>query len=255
MDNYMVIMYLLMIGVAGTIIFKKDSFGVALPITIMFHVMLVIIGGLLFGDLRLGVYFGIAALFVVVLKKALLNHDYKSVIKVLLSSDTIIFILIYITLFLLNQRQAYSDWDEFSHWGPMAKEMFRLNTFYFKSDRTFAHMDYVPFVTVFEYIICLISGGYSENLIYQGVQIFMISLFMPLLGTIKSTVDRWYKYLLLLLSVVIIFSFAILLNDCFSFMHSIYNDLPFGLLCGFAMAYCYFRDWQSEIDTSIVIDV
>lgn len=249
------IIYLILTGLAGTIIFKKDKFGAALPITIMLHVVIVMISGLICGDLRPGLYFGILAELIIVISAVWHSKNIKYIFRVIISPDTIFFVIVYMILFFLNQRQVYTEWDEYSHWGPMAREMFRLNDFYFKSDRTFSHRDYVPFVTVFEYILCRLEGKCTMAMVYQGIHVFMVSLFSPLLSWIGSKITKWYSLLFQLFNIVAVTTCLIFLTTCFSFFHSIYNDLPFGLLCGFAMAYCYYREKPEKISHTLIVEL
>ena len=54
-----------------------------------------------------------------------------------------IFIVIYAFIFFLNYNRGFSQWDEISHWGPMVKEMFRLDKFYSVAESALSvHKDY-----------------------------------------------------------------------------------------------------------------
>lgn len=249
-EYFLPLIYTLISGIAGTVIFNKRKFGTALPLAIMFHTTVIIILALVFHDLRYGLVVGIVLFILTIAYDIIQNKNIMSIVTKIMSFDTLLYILIYSILFIANKYQMYSDWDEFSHWGPMIKEMYRINDFYFASDRIFAHKDYVPFVTIIEYIICKCAGVYRESLVYQAVQVFMISMFMPLLGQIECFIKSRAKIMFEILSIITAITSLVLLQNSFSVFHSIYTDLPFGLVCGFGIAHVLFVKVQQEYGTT-----
>lgn len=238
------LLYLMVSGLAGTAIFDRRKWGSALPFSLMLHVSAIIISGLIFHDLRFGLWGVIIVYFAIVVKS--FRNDIKGLIQTIISLDVILFCIWYSVLFFLNTSQIFKEWDELGHWGPYIKEMYRMNDFYFRSDRTFGHKDYVPYITTFEYVLCKVTRICDEHMIFQGAQTIMGSIFWPLLG---ESLGRIKRKRTAIFASIICFLFAIIalilirVETTFSYFHCIYADLPLGLFLGFGIAQiCYGKE-------------
>lgn len=90
------------------------------------------------------------------------------------------FLILYTILFALNIGKTFSKWDEFSHWGMMAKEMFRLDKYYYVDESVLVyHREYPPFTAVFQYIWCKLCGEYKERHLYNAKTILSLAAFFP----------------------------------------------------------------------------
>ena len=81
----------------------------------------------------------------------------------------LIFVTTYVGVYLYDLNRSFTNWDEFSHWGVMIKEMLRLNTFYSVDSSVLAvHKDYPPAIQIIEWLWCRLSGGcYEEAYLYS----------------------------------------------------------------------------------------
>lgn len=134
-----------------------------------------------------------------------------------------VFYGIVLGLILINSRGLrLARWDEFSHWGLAAKDMFFYNRFAKHPDSTVLIQYYPPISTLIEYFCCYTNRLFSQGLLYTGFQLFCLSTLVGCLGGLKRF--KWVS-----VAVVIFFTPLIFFNDVY---HSIYVD-PL-LACGVA---------------------
>lgn len=90
-----------------------------------------------------------------------------------------VFIVLYTIVFALNLGKTFYKWDEFSHWGMMAKEMFRLDEFYYVEESVLVHhREYPPFTTIMQYMWCKLCGEYKERHLYNAkIVLSLVTLF------------------------------------------------------------------------------
>ena len=96
-----------------------------------------------------------------------------------ITKEVIIFFVLYVFIFAINVDKRFYEWDEFSHWGRFLKETLRLNSLFCTSNASMSHKDYVPIITVFEYIWCRLSFRYVEADAYSAQQVLMVSMMLP----------------------------------------------------------------------------
>ena len=162
------------VGVIAAYLFKKPI-NRALPAGILGSVLIVYVLG--FIDLRVGLWcIGLGVLvFVAMFVRRILSHkiDAKE-ISVWLKSNIvgeylIAFLMLYTFFFVLNYNKLFYKWDDYSHWGMMAKECFRINRYYFLPDSMLSvHPEYPPFTTLCGYIWCKLCGYYKEQHLYNA---------------------------------------------------------------------------------------
>lgn len=251
----MLLVYYICISISLAL-FRKKSLASSLPLAIMFHAIVVIIAGIIFGDLRIGLFGGLLIYIGILIASFIRDGKgafFRHLLIIITAPDIYILIFIFMILSFVNDGRLFVYFDEYSHWGPMIKEMFRLDDFYFTSEHYFAHKSYVPLITVIEYISLKMNvGGYVESTVYQGLQIYMISLIMPLLDFAKVNGNHivifYFKVLDFLkqfiLSIVILISGIavtyIPADYTMSMDVTIYTDLAFGLTIGFFFSYFLF---------------
>ena len=171
------------VGVIAAYLFKKPI-NRALPAGILSSVLIVYVLG--FIDLRVGLWcIGLGVLvFAVMFVRRILSHkiDAKE-ISVWLKSNIvgeylIAFLMLYTFFFVLNYNKLFYKWDDYSHWGMMAKECFRINRYYFLPDSMLSvHPEYPPFTTLCGYIWCKLCGYYKEQHLYNA-RLVIISVCM-----------------------------------------------------------------------------
>ena len=150
-----------------------------LPLSLMSMSLVLFLGG--FIDLRLGLgsIFLFAFLFPVLIvlikfgKIKFLSFSFNQI----LTPAFLIYLLLYSFIYILNLNRGFLAWDEVSHWGPMVKEMIRLNHFYSVNESALlVHKDYPPIISIFEYLWCKLCGGYKECYLYRSLQTLSLSL-------------------------------------------------------------------------------
>ena len=260
--------YSFILGSAWSLWLKKKFFNSLAPAYLV-HILIVLISGLMFNRLSVGIYGGImiAAIMLAVglIREGKKSKSYLAGIGKWIgkwwNEGGIVFTLFYIFCLLINSNKRFIMWDEFSHWGMFLKESLRLDSLFCMSPLEFAHKDYVPAITLFETIWCKLNFRYAEPDVYTGIQVFMFSLLMPLfekfeLYSRKNTTGKQEGKKPLILSlgnIVLLFcsvAFVLLIplvfktNDAFCFYHSIYCDVPIGIM----LYWCLFEVYKEYED-------
>lgn len=222
---------------AGTVVYlTKRRFEEVLPLTIMAGALLVFLSGFL-SNLNIGyiLYILFALSFPVLLVvNAFLKDKKQSVIKNYLTPGFLIFCVLFVFLFILNIKRQFTVWDEFMHWGPMVKEMFRLDKFYSVAESVIPmHKDYPPIISILQVLWCKLAGGYREGYLYISLQVLVFSMFLPALSKLKFK-KSFAFYIKLFLIFVFIISSALLLTVAEAkFYTTIYID------CFLAVIFAY----------------
>ena len=205
---------------------NKKSFGVSLPATLTGTTLLIYFSQMLFHTFDIGIYAcmvaAVSAVILLILRRK--DHDF---ISRCFSEGFFVFLAICLFFLVMDYGRWLSEWDEYSHWGKMVREMFRIDGFYSEpQSNLLVHKDYPPFAVIFEMLWCRFSGGYSAGNATMGLHVLGFSMVLPLsleqLASEKKT-DRLQKFLCKLAIVV---AFLLLI---FQFNHvqpmTIYLDL------------------------------
>ncbi len=145
-----------------------------------------------------------------------------------------VFIILYTIIFVLNIGKTFYKWDEFSHWGMMAKEMFRLDKYYYVEESTLVyHREYPPFTSIMQYIWCKLCGEYKERHLYNAKIIISLAVLFPIyssLVNVSSASKNIFKRIGEIVSVSFFFlliSNVITIGEAY-FYRTIYAE---GVLC------------------------
>ena len=224
------IAYSLFIGGAYGVVCNK-KFGHALMMSYCVQIFLLLLCGMAFKNLVPGIYLGIVL--------SLLGFGYgiyrdrrkflSTLQKVLIERSTAAFVVLAIVIFVINYGKHYVEWDEFSHWGRFLNESCRLNQLYVMSPAQMAHKDYVPAVTLFEYLWCKLSFAYSEANGYRGIQMLLAAVALAVASEIGIKGRKLYRTVVYAISVAVLMGIP-LLFWVFNFYHSLYEDAIFGIL-------------------------
>ncbi len=222
------LLYFLMITGSFVIIFKK-SFTKCLPLTFMISAFTLFFSQIIFKTFIIGIVLNIILALMFIPLLFINKNKINDIKKLYLSNGLIVFILIYISIFIFDLYREFSMWDEFSHWGVMIKEMFRLDSFYSVSNSTLmVHKDYPPILQLYELFYCKISGGYSEYSLIKSLHLFEFSLLISaFIKEDKINFKAIIKCLACLLCVYLLF----LLFDNHNVINTIYTDYFVSILC------------------------
>ena len=94
-----------------------------------------------------------------------------------------------------NRGILFIEYDEFSHWGLIVKNMFEFGNFGISS--VIEYTEYPPFVSIFQYILLAFKNVYSEDVVIIGLNLLYLSFVISLLRNIK-----WDKSLLKLIIII-----------------------------------------------------
>ena len=145
---------------------------------------------------------------------------------------------------ILLKNTYYTDWDEFSHWGPNLKAMVTYDTFWANSVYDGIHVVYQPLAGIIEYVFCFLNGGFAEDVSYMAMTSFIITLLLPCYRHLNYKNKDFVKGLFLsfiFYSLIYIFGFR---------LNSIYIDLLLAVLFATSMLYSY---WQEEKEDLFVV--
>ncbi len=148
----------------------------------------------------------------------------------ILSKSMIVIILLYAFVTILNFKRGFGGWDDYSHWGIMVKEMFRLNRLYCVNESVLTiHKDYPPLVSLFEFVWCKLSGGYSEAYCMRAVQFLSLSFGVYAIKEDDKIINKVVVCMLFLLVSITYEGLANLMYN------TIYVDALVGILIGFSL--------------------
>lgn len=238
------LVFILCISFILAVIFNR-KFEEVFPLSLMFSTLFVYLLGL-FINLRLGFYL-LLVIIVVCLVFILFKYKSKvlSYLKTYFTFSVIIFVFVYFFVYILNLNRTFYQWDEFSHWGPMVKEMFRLETFYSVPDSTlYVHKNYPPMITLFETIWCFLSNGYKEGYLYKSLQMLSFSMYFPILKEMR--IQNKYKNIFngfVFVVLIILINNAIPLEDA-NFYKTIYIDGVLAIMFAYGIYLVYIFDYS-----------
>lgn len=160
------------------------SFERALPIGVLGSVLMTFFFG--FVDLRIGlcvsIFFAFASIPIAVIR---IRQKKYAISTQFFNTYFFAFLVIYFFLFVLNAGKCFDRWDEYSHWGMMTKEMYRLNKYYYVKESVLtAHREYPPFTQIWQYIWCKILGVFKESSLYNAKITLCLSVLLSAVARI-----------------------------------------------------------------------
>lgn len=185
---------------------------------------------------------GIFLLYVISIISAIVGvilYNYRKMnVKDLFSYGLCFFVVILVAILINCNGLRLARWDEFSHWGLAAKDMFYSDDFAKHAGSTVYLKSYPPVATLIEYFFCYTNRLYSDHMVYVGFQFLGISLLSVGFSVVKEKKQIIPTALILIFLPVIFF---------YDVSNSIYAD-P---LLAFAVAYiliCYYNDEKTVFD-------
>ena len=221
-----------------TIIITKKSFGKVLPLTIMISSFTLFFSQVLFSTFLVG--------FVVNILLALFSIGYIIITKYkkkdltqlknnFLTKGFYAFILIYIAIFIFDLNRSFTVWDEYSHWGVMVKEMFRLDKFYSVSASTLmAHKDYPPIISIFELFYCKLIGNYREPYLIRALHLLSLSFFIPAICEEENKCQK-VKFAIKIGLIITSVFLTFLLFDGHGIINTIYTDYILAMIVSYIL--------------------
>ena len=252
MHNIILLIIFLVLNYFTVSIFKVN-FGKAMPFTSAFCTVLMYLCGL-FVDLN-WIYPIICIIMIISIYrfiKSLILKNYHEVFKRYFNISFFVFMIIYFAVIVINYSRGFTFVDEFAHLGLMAKESYRLNEFHIVDESMmWYNKEYPPFYSLLEVFFCKFVGTFSEGYCYRALQLFSLSLLLPLFDKFSLTIKEMPKILITLIScfligMVINFTDGMVYNTLF--YNSIYLDLHIGFFLAYLFYLVYTFDFKSKLD-------
>lgn len=234
-----VIIFIIITSIAASLAkLLNKKIDITIPISVILIVLLIYPFGF-FSKLDIGVYVvdiisAICFMYLIYrFIKSIIDKSTLEYFKNLLTPGLAIYILFYIFFILINKNRLFSNWDEFSHWGLVVKNMFSFNAYGTTLDTTLNYRSYPPFTAIFEFFTQKVVNSYSEGRVIIAMNLLYISIILPIFRNID-----WKKGLTkLLIFVPIVFLLPLCMYD--NFYTSIYVDAILGLFMSYVL-YIYF---------------
>jgi hypothetical protein len=237
----------------ATLVFlTKKTFGKCIPISMMISAITLYLSQFIFKTFKVGFYFNLifAILIIFLLLFNLKKDSYKLFIKNYFTDGLIIFLTIYFCLVFYDYNRFFTQWDEFSHWGVMIKEMLRLDDFYSISNSTLlVHKDYPPILQLYELFCSKLAGNYKESIIIFVFHLLEISLFIPFLEKKQVKKANFFNSICLLGIVFLMLLFM----DQHGIINCIYNDYFMAILIAYLICFILFKYDIKDIVDNIML--
>lgn len=227
MHIFMVFAIIMLWAYVLSAVYKKDI-GQCLPVAVMGQVAVLYLCGYA-GVMKYGVVLVCllpfaALVYLLVKKRDSLKPDINSIIT------SLIFGAVFIYFWRTQLGMLISQWDEFTHWGLIVKNMYRLDNFGNTGYTTAAFLDYPPGQGLFRYLFMKICGAFAESRIFHAANIMAVVFAFPLLRKNKNIIT----------SFLTVMSYILVLNMVSSeTFHTIYIDLLLGVVWAHLL-YIYF---------------
>lgn len=161
----------------------RVSFGKALPVSLILSVGLLHFLGM-FVSLHVGVVILVVssvAGYVWLLLSVFRRNDGAPLawIKAMLNG-LLLFLGLYLAVYWANTGRTIPMSDEIYHWAVALKEMVHLDAHYCVPEaRNLLAPQYVPGITLFQYLWCKLDGGFSEASAFRALQLLSLSFVLP----------------------------------------------------------------------------
>lgn len=226
--------FVLGISLFNSIIFKS-KFEVVVAFSMLESVIVTYLFG--FWDLRIGLMCSVVvAILSIPLFIYVRNKGIYSLKETFLTDMLWVFIVLYTIVFALNLGKSFYKWDEFSHWGMMAKEMFRLDKFYYVEESVLVHhREYPPFATIMQYIWCKLCGEYKERHLYNAKVMLSLVTFLPVYSWFLEISQKEKKLIWRLGKVLGLAFFFIIVSNLLTIGEAFYYRTIYteGVMCAF----------------------
>ena len=241
---------------------SRRDFGHCLPITLMGGGLVLYSSALVFGNFEPGFCFLLlwAASFPVIYTVKLVHfrNDHQSSFWLnqrFCTPGLLIFVTTYVGVYLYDLNRSFTNWDEFSHWGVMIKEMLRLNTFYSVDSSVLAvHKDYPPAIQIIEWLWCRLSGGcYEEAYLYRALHIFILSFAFPVVDTIiRHRSKLQWRIIVGFMAVVLFFILCLSEPTGSQYFTTVYIDPAFGVLGAWCIFLALKEDYRHGVGATFI---
>lgn len=228
------LIYILLFN-ASLVIITKKTFGRVLPLTFFISILSIFLSGIVFNTFNIGIVlnyiFCTLPIICLIFKRQLL----KPFLKNYFTNGFFIFIILFLITLFFDLNRSFTRWDEFSHWGEMVKEMFRLDKLYCINDSVLqVHKDYPPIVSIFELLWIKLAGSYRESFLIQSVHVFELSLFIPFIFERQKSKDN-FRIIINSIFIFLLVFISICIFDHEGIINTIYIDYIMAIIASYGI--------------------
>lgn len=200
-----------------------------LPVTNFIIIIVLYLCGVIFSNLFIGIMIIAISCCYAIYKFFILEKHDKQVMKKLYTSTGVLYFFIIITFAItFSSKMKFVNWDEFSHWGLVVKNMYALDKFGNVAEATTLFKGYPPAMALFQYFMVVCFGEFNEGIIYSSNIYFQLSLFSFLVKSRNKITNSIISFTFVVLSLIFISLGA---------YTSIYVDLTLGTLSAYILCY------------------
>jgi len=109
----------------------------------------------------------------------------QNFIASILTPGFAIFIIFFVLSWWAQRGRLLTNWDEFSHWGTVVKNMYIFDALGTHPDATTIFKGYPPATALFQYLWVKLHGTFSEDNLYTSMNILYFSLMIPIFKNTK----------------------------------------------------------------------
>ncbi len=247
------LIFLLLTNLTNVVVFKK-SFGKLIPLAFIIPTLIMYLTGIIFDSLIPGyiisILYSLIGIGYVIYK--FIKKDLKTIKDNYFDLGFILFMIIYVLVFVMNIGRHFTWWDEYGFWGYAVKHMLPNNKLFidqFLYGKE-VYLGHPPFISIWEYFICKLSGGYSEATLTFAIQLFEFTILIPFasyLNVKDKLINKIIKSFLLVISTfLIIYQMDIAYTATNSYT-DIYMMLYFAYIFGIVIFMNDFKDKSNII--------
>lgn len=204
-----------------------------LPVTVFSTILLLFVFGLA-NCLRVGFYavaalwgaMGIAGVWLTFSRSQL-----RAVLRLLFTPAFFLYAGLIALIALASKDLMLTQWDEFSHWGRVAKTTFLTDKISLYTPYDLIYRSYPPALSLLQYFVLSLRPQWNEAVLYYCQALLAFALFLPFLRRAQ------WKHTASILTVLSLLAAPL----CFfpDFYYSLYMDGLMALLFGYCLAEAY----------------
>ena len=210
--EYFFMFIIILINAIMLKIILKNKIEENIPIAVTVIILITYIFGL-FDKLKIGII--ITQIITIINSIIIIYYTVKRKCKIkkqdIMTPGIIIYGLLWIVFIIFNKERVFIEYDEFSHWGLIVKNMYETGNY--GIGNIIEYNEYPPFVSVFQYMLLILKRAYSEDTIIIGLNILYLTFLIPLLKNIKW--DKSLRKLIILIPLILIIP-IIFYNDFYT---------------------------------------
>ncbi len=236
-----------MIGLASGISFlSKRKIEETMPVSIFLTIIIEFIVGLMCKNLEVSfviTLFGVLMTLVIAVFSAIKKKIFFQFIKEkVLTNGLLLFTLLFVWIYLISRMYVVRDFDEYSHWATVVKNMIAFDRFgnYELSTCNSMFPGYPPGISLWQYFCCKLYGKYHEGTLYQAMDLVLVSCLLP--------VCKKFDYKKIIQNFIAIGTMMCLPMLLYKEM---FGSLYVDALLGFVMAYALYMIYRSEAKEGI----